>query len=277
MIETYDPRTKWQWYHKLTALYRKEQKELKVLNDFVLGLIKGRRRMLEAGEIRGDECMADYYLQYPIDGRMLSDEEIVFELNTMTLGMHDTTQSTAAFIMYKLAKHQDVQQKVYEEICSILDNDQYRDVTEEDIFSMGYLDAVFKETLRMYPPISYVGRNLQSEITTGGYTFPKDVDVVISPYLMGRNPKYFEDPNRFDPERFFGVENYPPAYIPFGIGAKKCIGGKMSNLSLKVSMAKILMKYQLTLPDNHTGINLYFLFMLKTEKNIMLNFNRRRR
>lgn len=275
MIETYDPRTKCQWYHRHSRLFKKQQIQLKILNDYAVELIENRRELMKAGQINGDECLADRYINVPVDGRMLPNAEIVPETNTITLGMSDTTQAAATFTIFHLAENTEVQRKVFEEVSAILEGDFERNITEKDCLQMVYLDAVIKEVLRMYPPISFIGRNLRSPITIGKYTFPEDVDIVISPYLMGRNPKYFDKPNEFNPDRFFGVDTLPPAFAAFGIGAKKCIGGKLSNLALKIAIAKVVMSFKFSLPLDHKPFTLFFMFTIKTIERVKVIFEQR--
>lgn len=256
MIAMFDPRSSSDFLHQFTSLYRAEQKNLKILHDVTCNIVKDRRKMFAEGTKTEAECIVDYYFLNSFDGRFMTDEEIRAEVDTMILGSHDTTQTSIGFLTFMMGKHPEIQEKVFEEVAAIIPDDPTKDLTEADVDKLVYIDCVVKESLRMFAPIPFVGRKLRSELTVGGFTFPKDVEVVISPFLIGRNPKYFNEPEKFDPDRFLGLENVPLAYAPFSIGAKKCIGGKLAMLSMKLSLAKIIRRFKISLPEGQDQLNL---------------------
>ena len=219
--------------------------------------------------------MLDHYIQTPIDGIYLSDEEIREELDTIILGAHDTTKSTLAFSMYVLAKYPEVQQRVFEEVKEVIGEDLNRDLNDRDIVHLPYLEAVLKETLRLYPPVPFVGRKLDSEITVGGYTFPKDADIVISPFLAGRNSKYFEDPLVFNPDRFLGLQKTPQGFISFSVGARKCMGGNIALMLLKIIIAKLVVNYKISSVKGHEDVTLSVELILGPLDGIYLNIEKR--
>lgn len=269
MVSTYDVRGRFDWIFPFTRLCREEQKHLDVLRGFTKVIVDTRRVQRNRGEIKKeDECVMDYYMQVKLADELLTDENIREEMDTMLLGSHDTTRSTLGFLLYILAKHPEIQQKVYEEAVAVLGNDKKKNLVDTEISLLPYADCVIKETLRMFPPFVFIGRKLRSEITTGGYTFPKDIEVIFSPYLIGRNPKYFEDPMTFNPERFMGVEPMPQAYCPFSIGAKKCIGGKFAILGLKIVLAKFIRNMKLSIPKGYEDLTLSCELVLKPRDDV---------
>jgi len=145
---------------------------------------------------------------------------------------HDTTSSGISFTLYNLAKYPEIQQKVFEEVSEMYDGDKDRAVTLQDLSKLQYLDAVIKESQRLYPSVPYYGRELVEDVVSEGYTFPKSMNIFISPYLMGRDPKIFKDPLDFDPNRFYDNEttyekNNPFGYVPFSAGPRNCVGELM--------------------------------------------------
>jgi cytochrome P450 family 4 len=278
MISVFDIRPRLGFFYRFTQLYRDQQKHLKAITAFTNKIVKERRLKVEDGTITKDDFIIDYYFFHMVDGRYLTDYEIARELDTMILGVHDTTQNVFSFMMYHLAKYPEVQQKVYDEAYMIFKDDlnPNRDLLEEDVNNLPYMEAVIKETLRMFPPVPFVGRKLDSEITVGELTFPKDIEIIMSPYMMGRNPKYFDDPLTFNPDRFLGVDVMPLAFTPFSIGAKKCIGGRIAMIGLKLAMAKVVWNFKVSLPaKGHEELELICELVLATKGNVPVVLEKR--
>lgn len=173
------------------------------------------------------------------------------------------------FTLYNIAKHPEVQQKLYEEIQAEAENgNEFQTLGE--LSRLRYLDMVIKESLRLYPPAPYYGRKITEEITIGDYTFPKDCAVFLSPYLMGRDPKLFSDPLKFKPERFNGtgdkINSY--AYIPFAAGPRSCIGQKYAVCEAKIAITNILRNFELSVPKESEKLECILSILLKTQNGI---------
>lgn len=213
---------------------RKEKELLKILHGFTDEVIAMRKKELcnqnsekldeySLNEFEGKKKLAllDLLLEAKIDGSPLSETDIREEVDTFMFGGHDTTTSGTSFILYNLSKYPEIQQKVYEEIVDIFDDDQNQNSFQK-LNKLNYLDLVIKESLRLFPPIPYIGRVLSEELTAAEFTFPKDANVILSPYLMGRDKDIFQDPLKFDPMRFDTETTTqkvnPFAYIPFSAG-----------------------------------------------------------
>jgi cytochrome P450 family 4 len=191
-------------------LYREQTKHLHVINDFVDKIVVARR------QTRNREWkLIDKFMHVEIDGKFLADKYVRYDLNAAIFGTYDTLNPGISFALYCLAKYPEEQQKVYQEMNEILGNEINQEISERHLNKMTYTHAFLKETLRLYSPASYFSRKISSEIITGGYTFPKDTEIMISPYLMERNPKYFEDLLFFNVERFLISDSDPPGFIPF--------------------------------------------------------------
>lgn len=222
-------------------MYQREQKALQVLHGFTDSVIRSRRNELDKinsmngnyvpdADIVGSKrkmALLDLLLQSNVDGQMLSDVDIREEVDTFMFGGHDTTSSAISFILYNLAKHPDVQRKVYEEVCNQF-GDSHERVTLKDLNSLRYLDLVIKESLRLYPIVPYFGRKLREDVTVNGFTLPRHSNVYISPFGMGRDENIFPDPMTFNPDRFdveTTTEKFNPfAFVPFSAGPRNCIG-----------------------------------------------------
>lgn len=219
---------------------RVEKELLKVIHGFadkVIAMRKDELSKQNSLKSDGDEiddfpskkklALLDLLLQVKAGDAPLSDSDIREEVDTFMFGGHDTTTSGSSFVLYNLAKHPEEQQNVYEEILEIFGDDRNRKISFQDLNKLNYLDLVIKESLRLFPPVPYFARILSEDFSAGGYTFPKDTNIVVSPYLMGRDSDNFSDPLKFDPLRFGAettVEKVNPfAYIPFSAGKPKLL------------------------------------------------------
>lgn len=210
---------------------QKEKELLKTLHGFTDKVIVMRKEglskqsVLESNDDIGGKkklALLDLLLLQKIDGVHLSDADIREEVDTFMFGGHDTTTSGTSFILYNIAKYTEVQKKVYEEVVEFFGVDPNQNISFQDLNKLNYLDLVIKESLRIFPPIPYIGRVLSEELTAGKFTFPEGSNVIISPYLLGRSHEIFADPLKFDPQRFEVETNTekinPFAYIPFSAG-----------------------------------------------------------
>nr|XP_019553075.2 cytochrome P450 4d8-like [Aedes albopictus]XP_029736368.1 cytochrome P450 4d8-like [Aedes albopictus] len=238
------------------------------LHKFTDAVIWKRREQLINGhqedevesctESKKKQTFLDLLLCMTIDGQALSNEDIREEVDTFMFGGHDTTSSAISFTIMQLALHQDIQNKLHAEIVSILkgSNSKTTNLTYNDIQEFKYLDLIVKESLRLLPPISYVGRKLTEDTELNGATIPAGQDIFIPVYMVHRNPKVYPDPERFIPERFAedGDQNRrgPYDYIPFSIGPRNCIGQKYGMLQLKMTVVRLIANYRV-LPSKATG------------------------
>ncbi|XP_053671197.1 uncharacterized protein LOC128721466 [Anopheles nili] len=265
---------------------RKQKKVIKELHDYTDSVIKGRRQQLERktrnGE--GDEAsdqdlgikkrmaFLDMLLQSTIDGNPLTDVEIREEVDTFMFEGHDTTTSAISFLLQSMAKHPDVQQKVFDEVRNIVGDDRTRPVTMSMLNEMHYLDLVIKETLRLYPSVPMIGRKMIETTEINGKVFPAGANLIIMPFFLGRNAKYFPEPERFDPERFnverSAEKSNPYQYIPFSAGPRNCIGQKFAVAELKSLVSKVLRHYEIIAPDEKQNESFIAELILRPEHGI---------
>jgi len=184
---------------------------------------------------------------------LLSDEEIVANAWVFLLGGFETTANTLTYCCYLLAKHPDIQQRVYEEIVQHVQIGQ--DLEFDVLSQLIYLDQVISETLRMYPPVVLmITREVASDTQIGDYDIPAGTNIQIPVWQVHHNPDIWPNPHTFDPDRFLPKrkkERHPMAWIPFGAGPRGCIGLRFALLETKVALAKILIKYRI-LPCKRT-------------------------
>ena len=266
---------------RFTPMYREQAKTLKIVHGFTDSVIKIRReKILEgAAEIAGEKkkCLLDMLLHATVDGQPLTNADIKEEVDTFMFEGHDTTTSGIAFTLYHLSRHQEIQQKVYEELVEVLergDSDSYLDyrVLQE----LKYLEMVIKETLRITPSVPFMGRELTTDTQIDGVLIPRGTQVHINVYAVHNDEEIFPEPHKFDPERF-SLENcqkrHPYAYIPFSAGNRNCIGQKFAMLEMKSTVAKMLLKYQLLPADG--DVVLQGDLVLKSENGVKMRLKKR--
>lgn len=185
--------------------------------------------------------------------RILTNEEILANGLLFFIAGFETTGGTLSFMSYLLAKHQSIQDRLRNEVLEILHRDG--SFTYTNVFAMKYLDQVISETLRYYSPVvGFTTRTSANEYIYNNVTVPAGITVLVPSYHMHRDAEFWDDPDKFDPDRF-STENKPVidpmVYQPFGQGPRNCIGLRFAQLEAKLTMAKILAKYKILLDDRH--------------------------
>ncbi|XP_063283848.1 cytochrome P450 4B1-like [Pelobates fuscus] len=187
------------------------------------------------------------------NGQGLSDEDLRAEVDTFMFEGHDTTASGISWILYCMAKYPEHQQKCREEIREVLGD---RDTVEwEDLGKLTYTNLCIKESLRLYPPVPGVARQLAQPITFhDGRSLPKGTVVLLSFYAMNRSSRLWRDPEVFDPLRFSPentTDRHSYAFLPFSAGSRNCIGQNFAMNEMKVAVALTLQRFDLTSDPQH--------------------------
>jgi cytochrome P450 family 135 len=201
--------------------------------DAVIYAELARRREQEDLAERGD-ILSLLLLARDEDGQGMTDSELRDELVTLLLAGHETTATAVAWAVERLVRHPDKLARLVAEI----------DAGEGD----EYMQAVITETLRVRPVVPMVIRVLNEPLRVGGHELPVGTRVVPSIYLTNRNPRVYEKPREFRPERF--LENPPETFswIPFGGGIRRCIGASFATLEMKLILSTVLGELAPSLP-----------------------------
>lgn len=155
----------------------------------------------------------------------MTEKQLRDEVLTLLIAGHETTANVLAWIFYLLAKHPDAEQRLHDEARAVLGGRAA--FTAADIERLARARRVMQEGLRLYPPGWFIGREAQTDVKLGGYTVPRGAVVMMSQYVTHRDARFFEEPERFKPERWEGdLEDRLPrgAYFPFSAGDRHCIG-----------------------------------------------------
>jgi len=167
------------------------------------------------------------------------------ELTTLLLAGHETTASTLSWAFHLLDGHPWVARRMRAEASAVLGT---RPPGYDDLRRLPYTTMVVEEVMRLYPPVWILPRTAQADDEVGGYRIPAGSDVVVSPYIMHRNPRYWLDPERFDPERFDRAQagDRPRySYLPFGAGPRVCIGSSLAMMEAVFVLSTVVRTLEL--------------------------------
>lgn len=221
--------------------YRRAWREL---DETVFSLIRRRRESPERSQTASPDLL-DLMLNAGMSDRLIRDQIL-----TMFVAGHDTSTALLAWTLYLLGTHRHALAKTQLENEQVLGREP---PTMEHLSHMRYLGCVIDESLRLYPPAHVGSRVALKELTFQSHVLPPETRIMYSIYLTHRDPKLWDSPNQFIPERFDtgGKRAYIPyAFVPFGGGPRNCIGAAFGQIEAKVVLARLLQKYELRFTDH---------------------------
>jgi cytochrome P450 len=228
-----------------TRKHRRYHEALATLRGIVTGIIRQR---CASGEQKPDLLQLLLDARDPDTGAAMDDLELRDQVMTILLAGHETTASALAWSWYLLATDPAVNGKLRAEIAATVGE---RRPTVEDLSTLAYPRQVFEEALRLYPPVHAFPRDALADDVIGGYRIPAGNTVTICTYLIHRNPRLWEHPAEFNPDRF--APGRPPrdqfAYLPFGIGGRKCMGSDFAVFEATLAITMISQAFRVELVD----------------------------
>ena len=233
--------------------WKRELNDLATIHEFLAEEIELARRDPELPERR--DLLALLVRASAADAQGLSDAELRDQLMTLVAAGHETTATAMAWAMLELARHPGVQQRCVDEMAA---TEADAGETAGDGAAGGgtagagpaggdteYLDAVIKEVLRLHPVVPMVMRELQEPATIDGRDYPRGVTISPSIVLAHRADAAYPSPQDFDPQRFLGDVPTPTTWLPFGGGARRCIGASFAMMEGQVILQQLLQRYRL--------------------------------
>ncbi len=225
-------------------LFGKEAQDLEqavaVLDRYVADLIQARRQNGEGARDLLTRLLAAH------DGAdRMSDKQLRDEVLTLFVAGHETTAVSLCWSLYLLAKHPAVYAQAQAVVDSLAD-----EPTVADLPRLELVLRVFKESLRMYPPLPLYSRDTIADIVIGGYEIPAGTPVIISPYATHHRRELWTDVDRFDPDRFLPEaesKRHRYAYIPFSAGPRICIGNHFAMMEVTLVLTTLLRNYSFEL------------------------------
>jgi cytochrome P450 len=227
-----------------TPRQKRYEQAATTLDQLVLNIIEQRR----SGQENRDDL-----LQMLLDarddqtGEGMTNKQLRDEVMTIFLAGHETTANAMAWTLYLLSLHPNIAQKVQKEAQDVVGQGP---VTIEHLSKFDWIKRVINEAMRLYPPAWIFGRSPSEDDTIDGYHIPKRSLLFLSPYVTHRHPKFWENPEGFDPDRWLPervAKMHRYQYFPFSSGPRMCIGNNFALMEAQVILATIAKNYQLSL------------------------------
>lgn len=216
-----------------------------ILDSFITKIMADRKA---SGHDKGDLLsMLLLAVDSEGDGTGMSEKQARDEAMTLFLAGHDSTAAALAWTWYLLARHQDVQDKVAAEVLATFGTEPPH---PDGARKLTFTTAVLKESMRLYPPVWLIPRQSVAETEIGGYRIPPGSFVYAWTYALHRSPRFWAEPEEFQPERFLPENEskvIPHSYIPFGEGPRGCIGNHFAMLESTLIVACVLQRFSLSL------------------------------
>jgi cytochrome P450 len=205
-------------------------------------------------ERRGDEDAGDV-VSMLLQGEM-DDETIRDQVLTLLLAGHETTAQSLTFTAYLLAMHPAVERRVTTELDEQLDGEP---PTVGDLGKLPSLERVVRESMRLYPPVPGIVRQPTRDDEIGGYRIPEGATILLSQWVIHRDPRFYDNPLAFDPDRWErqGRDDRPAfAYFPFGGGPRRCVGDRFAMMEARLVLARLLQSVRFeTVPETDLGLS----------------------
>jgi cytochrome P450 len=224
--------------------YAKGKKGERFLHEFFGSLIEERRKN------DGIDTFSYFAKELNEDGEYFSDQDIVAHMSFLLFAAHDTTTSALSHLLFHLGQNPEMRQRLREEAQSI-----GKDYLEyEDLDRMPLADAAVREALRLHPSVMMMQRRTINDCEIGGYHIPANTILFIAPQYVHRMGEYWDEPEKFDPDRWLEPRNehkrHSFSFVGFGGGAHKCIGMHFALMQTKNFLHQFLTRYDFELPAN---------------------------
>lgn len=239
-------------YKLPTPLNLRFNRAIRELDAIVLRVIDDRRsgRSSGADPSSSDQGhpgdLLDMLLEArDVDGNGLTDQQLRDEVLTIFIAGFETVASAMSFALDLLAHNPEVQEAAQAELDAALGG---RTPGYEEVRGLDYMNRMFQEVMRLYPPVWTVSRAPLQDDEIGGYPIPAGATIQIAPYLMHRDPRWWDKPDRFWPDHFApeAIEGRPRyAYMPFGGGPRVCLGRNFAMMEGPIVLGTLLQRYRI--------------------------------
>ncbi|XP_076238266.1 cytochrome P450 4g15 [Calliopsis andreniformis] len=234
-----------------TSEQKGDSKNTTVVEGVSFGQSVGLKDDLDVDDDIGEkkrQAFLDLLIEAGQSGAVLSEQEVKDQVSTIMFEGHDTTASGSSFFLSMMGCHPDIQEKVIQELDEIF-GDSDRPATFQDTLQMKYLERCLLETLRMYPPVPIIARDIKTDLklASGDYVVPAGCTVVVATFKLHRQPHIYPNPDVFNPDNFLPentANRHYYAFVPFSAGPRSCVGRKYAMLKLKIVLSTILRNFR---------------------------------
>jgi cytochrome P450 len=186
-------------------------------------------------------------------GEKFNRKELIDQLGVMFLAGHETTASVLTWAFFILSSQHETVARMRAEIDAVVGKDN-NDIAFEHVRQLTFTRNVFRETLRLYPPITFIPRVAAEATTIGKYKVKKGAMIMISPWTIHRSEASWKNPHHFDPDRFSVAREHelvPGAYLPFGLGPRVCVGAAFATTEATLILARLIRRFDFVALDAH--------------------------
>lgn len=232
-----------------TPRNKRAQRERQFLDSLVYGIIE--ERQAGGNSNHRNDLLAMLMSAMDEDGSQMTPRQLRDETMTLFLAGHETTAQALAWTWYLLSQNPAAEARLHGELDAVLKG---RPPEPADFAKLPYLYALLHEVLRLYPPAYITARTSIETSQIGGYEFPPGSTILMSQWVMHRDPRYFDDPDAFRPERWLDglAERLPPgAYFPFGDGPRRCIGQGFAMTEAAIVIGTLAQRFGFRLVAGH--------------------------
>jgi cytochrome P450 len=230
---------------------KKKLAAIAAIEEIVRSVIADRRA---TGEDRGD-LLSMLLLARDEDGDRLSDKELRDQSMTLIFAGHETSAHALTWAWYLLGTHPEITKRLQAEIGEEVGD---RRLTVADLKNLPYLDQVFKESMRLRPSVWVFMKEPTQDVVVRGVKIPKGAQIMISPYVIQRDERWFPSPETFDPDRFSPerVGSIPPgAYVPFSGGQRICIGKTFAMMESRLILGSMVQRLNPRVQEGHRPVH----------------------
>jgi cytochrome P450 len=224
--------------------FRRMMASAEGLERNIRSLIQHRREAAGGDRAAGRDALSILVEAHDEDGSRLTDDELIGHTTALFVAGHETTASALTWTLFLLDRHPRVLDALLDELEGELHGDQ---PTVEQMSRLPLLDGVINESLRLFPPGLWFLRVPTEPVRFGQYEVGEHTRILWTPVVTHRDPRIYEKPNNFVPERWAKINPSPYEYMPFGAGPRRCLGATFAIMEMKVVLPTILQRYRLAL------------------------------
>jgi cytochrome P450 len=251
------------WFEVSGELRRHEEMRARA-DGILMEYIKTRRQQVPGNDLLQTLMDARY-----IDGEGMSDELVLSESMQLLVAGHETSSNGLSWLLYLLSTHPECLERVRDEFDSVLGD---APLTFSDVPRLEFATQVIQEALRLYPPFWMIDRMAVADDSVGDIAIPRGSTVIVYVYGAHHAPRYWDNPESFDPERFAkGNVHTPFTHLPFGGGPRSCIGSNYAMLQILMILSDLLRIYDFELTPGQT-IEAHPMVILRPKHGIRMSF-----